>query len=373
MRNLAVFGSAGAISEAGLAADAVEIDGAWVRSAIVETADPAFNPRDPAFARHVVVNVHAFSCNYRDKALVLRTQAFPPNQFFAIGSEFVGTVVEVGSEVRTLAPGDRVINQNHYTGRVYNEDGTIEGLPTNQASKEYQLFHESKLVRIPDRMPDSVAAGFSIGAQTAYSMVRRLAPEPGARVLIPSAASNTSLHVLAALRDREVRAFAATTSRGFEAPLMSLGAERVVHVAQGEDRDAAWAAVAALAAEIGGFDQVIDPYFDLHLESALPLLNPFGSYVTCGLLAQNPEVTRRAGITPMNAEGIVLQAMLKNLSILGNCIGLASDLEQALRDYDAGRLDCVVDSVHSGTATAPFLERTFNERARFGKVVFQYD
>jgi NADPH:quinone reductase-like Zn-dependent oxidoreductase len=68
----------------------------------------------------------------------------------------------------------------------------------------------------------------------------------------------------------------------------------------------------------------------------------------------------------------MLRVMMRNLSIVGNCIGLASDLEHALRDYEAGRLACAVDSVFGGTDTEPFLERTYNDRSRFGKVVFRY-
>jgi NADPH:quinone reductase-like Zn-dependent oxidoreductase len=366
VRSVAVFGGVGEAP-----GPAVEIDGMAVRSGIVELPDPAFDARDPAFARSVVVNVHAFSCNYRDKAFILRMERFPAGQFFTIGSELVGTVVEAGPGVTTLAPGDRVVNQNHYTGRGVDDEGVPEGLPTNHASREYQVFHERKLARIPDRMGDEVAAGFSIGAQTAYSMVRKLDPGPGARVLVPSAGSNTSLFAIAALRHRGVRVFAATTSPAFDERLMALGVERVVHLG-GAEPAGEGEPLSALSREIGGFDCVVDPYFDLHLERSVALMAPGGRYTTCGLLGQNPEVARGAGIQPIDAQTVMLHVMAKNLSILGNCIGLASDLEAALADYRAGRLECVVDSVFGGGDTAPFLDRTFVDRRRLGKVVFRY-
>lgn len=370
MRSFAVFGAADA---AGAPGDfpVVEIDGMSVRSGILQAAEPVFAPGDPTQARSVLVRVNAFSCNYRDKGLLLLLQRFPSSRFFPIGSEFAATVVEVGPEVTTLRPGDRVINQNHFSGRGVDDDGVLEGIPTNHASKEYQIHHEKKLARIPDAMPDEVAGGFSIGAQTVFSMVRKLDPRPGTRVLVTSAVSNTSLQAIAALRHRGVRVFASTTSRAFDDRLRALGVEHVLHTGGGEPfrEDPA---VDALAAETGGFDCVIDPYFDLHMEKAVAVLAPFGRYATCGLLAQSPAAAHAAGIRPINAEAVMLQVMTKNLTIIGNCIGLREDLEQALRDYEAGRMDAVVDSVFSGEHTAEFLDRTYNDRGRFGKVVFQY-
>lgn len=375
MRNFAVFGAQG-VDEGSVAATypAVVIDGMTVRGAIVETPEPAFDPADPAQARHVLVRVDAFSCNFRDKGFMLRLQQAPADRFFVIGSEFCGTVLEVGSGVRSLRPGDRVIAQNHYTGYLRDEEGVPEGLPTNQGSKELQVFHEGKLARIPEEMGAEAGAAFSIGAQTTYGMMRRVDPRPGETVLVTSATSNTSLFVLAALMGRGVRVIATTTSRGFDDPLRALGAERIVHLGRGEGEGFAHSAeLAEVLAEAGGADCVFDPYFDLHLERAVELMAPFGRYVTCGVLAQNPTIAREAGIRPMNAEHILSRMLLRNLTVAGNCIGVREDLVRAIEDHAAGRLACVVDSVFGGDQAAPFLERTFNDRERFGKVVFRYD
>ena len=372
MRNLAVFGAAGAEGTA-VAAEfpAVEIDEMTVRSGIVHTDEPAFDPRG-AHARQVLVRVSAFSCNYRDKAFMLRLQKQAPEAFFVIGSEFCATVEAVGAEVESLSPGDRVIGQNHYTGGVVGPDGVAEGVATNRASKEYQLFPEAKVARIPDRMGDEVGAAFSIGAQTAYNMVRRVAPRPGEKVLVTSAASNTSLFALAALRGTGAEVYAATTSRALDDRLRAAGADHLVHVGGDGEPFGRSEAVDRAAGEAGGFDCVIDPYFDLHLEKAVTVMAPFGRYTTCGVLAQSPVAARKANLGRMNAENVLLTAMLRNLSLIGNCIGTRDDLARALDDYAAGRLACVVDSVFSGGDTAAFLHRTYVDRARFGKVVFRY-
>ncbi len=370
MRSLVVFGAQEVTEEIAERYPAVTIDGMQARSGIVQTAEPAWDPTHPPHARGVLVQVGAFSCNYRDKGYILSLERQPSRAVFAIGSDFAGTVLATGPEVRTLEPGMRVIAQNHYTGIGQDADGVREGIATSSASKELQVFHENKLIRIPDRMTDEVAAGFSIGAQTAYSMVRKIAPKPGEKVLVTSATSNTSLSTLSVLRGRGARVYAATTSTAFDDRLKAAGADHVVRLEGETFREGT--TVAALAQEIGGFDCVVDPYFDLHLERAVTVMAPFGRYTTCGLLAQNAHVAAAAGIGRMSAESIMIQVLTKNLAILGNCIGLRQDLQDAVDDYGRGALEWVVDSEFGGTDSAGFLQRTYNDRARFGKVVFRY-
>lgn len=372
MRSLVVFGAADVSDEIAERYPAVEIDGMLARAGVVQGAEPAWNPADPAQARGVLVQVRAFSCNYRDKGYILRMEQQPSRACFAIGSDFAATVVETGPAVTALAPGDRVIARNDYTGALHDADGARLGVATSSASKEFQRFHENQLIRIPAQLGDEAAAGFGIGAQTAYSMVRKVAPQPGARVLVTSATSNTSLFALAALRPLGVQVFATTTSTAFDDRLREAGAQQVVHLGSGAEGFRDSEALLALAAQVGGFDCVIDPYFDLHLERAVALMAHFGRYTTCGLLAQNPTVAARAGIAPMNAEAVMVQVLTKNLSLLGNCIGLREDLERAVADAERGTMGAVVDSVFTGGDAAGFLDRTYNDRARFGKVVFRY-
>lgn len=378
MRNLAIFGNV-----TGLATPptfpVVEIDGMQVRSGIVQTPQPTFSPSDPSHAHAVLARVIAFSCNFRDKAFMVPMQTAPASRFFVLGSEFVGRIEAVGEAVRDLAVGDRVIGDNHYlgTGLIRERpdgNGAREGIATNHASREYQVLHEKKVVRIPACMPDDVAASFSLGAQTAYSMVRKAAPAPGAKVLVTAATSNTSLHLIAALRVRGAEVHALTTSAGHASKLRDLGAGRVEVLERGSRATGAHSPIHRLAREAGWFDSVFDPFFDLHLEQSLDALAPSGRYVTCGFMAQNSGAADAAGVQPLASTESVLQAiMLKNLTIIGNCIGLRGDLEQAMADYEQERTQCVVDSVFSGDQSAEFLDRSFNSRSRFGKVVFRYD
>jgi hypothetical protein len=65
--------------------------------------------------------------------------------------------------------------------------------------------------------------------------------------------------------------------------------------------------------------------------------------------------------------------MVNNLSIIGNCLGLHADLDAAVADYEAGRFQIPMDSTFTGEDAPGFLNRTYCDRSRFGKVVFRYD
>lgn len=373
MRNLVVFGA----QSPPLAVSphrTVVVDGVRVGCGVVATRDVDFVPERVEDGRGVLVRVQAVSCNYRDKGLITRMRSVPSARFIAIGSEFCAEVVAVGDRVRALAPGDRVMADMHYEGRPRTAEGVAAGVPTNQASKELLVFHERQLRRVPGAMPSEQAAAFALNAQTAYSMVRRVAPAPGARVLVTSASSNTSLCILGALRAAGAQVYATTTSERSAERLRALALGDVVVVGRGRDGFANDAALAALARRVGGFDHVFDPFFDMHLERAVELLEPFGSYVSCGLAGQTGHAAEAAGVaTPVGMHPIVTQMIMKNLTIIGNCIGLHADLDAAVRDYEAGLLAPVVDSVFTGDDVAPFLDRTFNDPARFGKVVYRYN
>jgi NADPH:quinone reductase-like Zn-dependent oxidoreductase len=372
MRNVVVFGGQ-SFAPAALPGRTVVVDGLRVACGVVATPDARFDPAAHG-GRGVLVRVRAVSCNYRDKGIISWLRAVPASRFVPIGSEFCGEVAAVGERVDGLAPGDRVMADLHYEGRAAGADGVRAGVPTNHASKELQLFHERQLRRVPAAMPDAEAAAFALNAQTAYSMVRRLDPAPGARVLVTSATSNTSLFVLGALRARGVRAYATTTSERGAERLRALGVERVAIVGRRRDAFQGDAELGALARDVGGFDHVFDPFFDLHLARAVELLEPFGSYVTCGCAGQTAHAASVSGVdAPLPMQDVMTRAIVKNLTLVGNCIGLRGDLEAAVRDYEAGRLAPVVDSVFTADDVAPFLDRTFNDPARFGKVVYRYD
>lgn len=373
MHSLVVYGTRG-VPGYSLGRQHVTIDGVTVPCGREFTAASPFDPQR-AHRAHALVRVRAVSCNYRDRAIITSSANIPTARFASFGSEFVAEVVAVGADVTSLRAGDRVVPDCHYEGRPQHSTGVPAGVPTNRAARRMHVLHSTQLQRIPEALGDEVGAAFALNAQTAYSMVRRAQVRSGATVLVTSASSNLSLAVLGALRSHDVRVFVTTTSAESAQRLrVAAGAiEDVVVVGRALDGFRGDAALGEMAEAAGGFDFVFDPFFDLHLERSVEVMRPFGTYVTCGLAGQTTGSAASAGIErPLAMAPVMLEVMRKNLTLIGNCIGVSADLTRALEDYCAGRVGVTVDSVFSGESVAPFLDRTYNDPDRFGKVVFRF-
>lgn len=101
----------------------VELEGLPIMFGRVTTSDLAFDPQAAENRSKVFIKMQAFSCNYRDKGLILAfARICKPNAYCFVGSEFVGEVVAVGSDVMAFRPGDRVIGNNSWP------DSGVEGV-----------------------------------------------------------------------------------------------------------------------------------------------------------------------------------------------------------------------------------------------------
>jgi NADPH:quinone reductase-like Zn-dependent oxidoreductase len=336
---------------------------------IVETRDPVFDPDALANRARVLVRKTAFSLNYRDRAFVLGTALnAPPNAFAVLGSEFAGEVVACGGEVEGLRPGMRVMANNSYPSE---QAGVPGGLPGNHLSRELEIIPASKLAQLPEKMTDVEGAAFSIGAQTVFSMIRKLAIAPGSTVLVTGGRSNTSLFAINALKaqglDPALEIYVSTTSDSSERALLEMGVTGVIRV------DPAAPTFVGAGDEHGGFDAVIDPFYDVHLAPAVQVMKQGARYSTCGRYNQTGHLAPlRSKVEPPSTKGLISRILFLNLQIIGNCLGLTSDLEAGLAAYSEGRFPVIVDSVFRGGDAAGFLDRTYNSPERFGKVVYAY-
>lgn len=379
MRSVAVCGSrVRELLPANKTIEAVKIKGVPVSFGLLEVPPPRFDPDDPRLRPYVLVRVRAFSCNFRDLGVIFKAlQLGGDNSFHAVGSEFVAEVVAAGADVTDLAVGERVIGNNCYLGEGVECDGAPGGLPTNEGSKEYLILHRQKVCRIPEKMPDAVAAAFSVGYQTVYAIVRKLDIREGARVLVTSARSNTSLFAINALRARGARIFAATSSTSHAGAFEGMGVEELIEVdlspRESSARGNAFERLGRVSGRVGGFDCVIDPFFDLHLPLALNFLRPAGKYATCGLASTADELAGNRVALPMpSLREVMLRSIMMNYQLIPSCLGATEDLRAALRDYEAGVVDVPVDSVHRGGEVGAFFRRTYCDPERFGKVVYEY-
>lgn len=355
-----------------------QMQGYEVEAGFFPAAMPGFEPSGQ-HRGHVLIEVNAFSCNYRDRALVLRMATMPlPNSYYPIGSELSGVVIDAGSEVEELKVGDRVMIDGYYG---YGEQPW--GIPTNHSSRRYQVLPSQKLKKVPEGMSDVEAAAFSIGGQTSFSMVRRSGTRLGSRVLVTGGSSNTSLFLISAARIAGGEVCATTTSEE-KAPLIRKAGADEVFVLDGSPRGLeSCKEIRDYVAEKGGFEVVLDPFADLYLSQVIDLMDQGGSYASCGLERQFPV---RGELGNGNEGRCVMSGvafmgvMTRNIQVIGNCLGSSEDLDRALAAWQAGQFKIAIDSVYEynlanggeGSDAVRFLSRSFLEKGRFGKVVQSY-
>ncbi len=365
----------------GEAVETLTIEGYEVMCGFFPARFPDFDPNGE-HRRSVLLMTNAFSCNYRDKSLILRMANMPlGGSFYPIGSEFCATVMEAGNDVRHFSIGDRVMIDAHYAS-----EKRPWGLPTNHASRLYQVIPSSKLIKVPDGMTDEEAASFSIGGQTSFSMVRRSGVTKQTRVLVTAGSSNTALFLIAAARCAEADVSVTTTSPSKVEKLIELGADHVYVVDPQQGGIKSNDDILEFCRESGGFEVVLDPFADLYLAQTIHAMAVGGRYISCGVEMQFPPAGRDilASINqPLLGSNDFFAIMTRNLNIMGNCIGFTEDLEAALDAWNSNKLAVAIDSVLSSRGltengelanqkAAQFLSRTYLERDRIGKVVYRY-
>lgn len=313
----------------------------------------------------VLVHIKAFSCNYRDRGLMLEFSNkcnaetnISKIVYSPFGSDFVAEVIGIGAKSE-LKIGDRVIPNCSYTKANHKSRG---GIPSNFASQRLQVFEDSRLCKIPKLMTDEVASAFTIISQTAYSIIRKLNLRGGENILITAATSNTSLAIINALKNKNVCISAMTNNPIVNIDtLKTLGVDEVFSLSDLKQKKS-----------VNKFDIVIDPFFDLHLIHVIDYMNFESRYITCGLYAQNPNFKNYHTTFKQNYFHTLVTAIQKNIMILGNCLGTESDLQNAIKDFENGAYKLLIDSVHSGSNIVPFLEKSFGNIPKLGKIVYKY-
>lgn len=125
----------------------------------------------------VLVRHTAVGLNFID--VYHRTGLYPLDPPFTPGVEGVGVVEALGAGVDDLEPGDRV---------AYTSNGPVGSY------REGRVVDRSRLVRLPDGIPDETAAAVMVKGATVEYLVRRTYPvQEGDYVLLTAAAGGVGL------------------------------------------------------------------------------------------------------------------------------------------------------------------------------------
>ena len=174
----------------------------------VDLPDPKPKPNE------AVVKVSAAGVNYID--VHIREGLYPSSLPFVIGQEASGIVSEIGADVKSFKPGDRVA----YTG--------IRG-----SYAEYAAVPADRLVLLPPGISEQQAAAAMLQGMTAHYLVYDTYPlKKGETALIHAAAGGVGLLLVQMAKNIGARVIATASTEEKAKLARAAGADEVILYAQ---------------------------------------------------------------------------------------------------------------------------------------------
>ncbi len=206
-----------------------------------------------------VVKIAAIGVNFID--VYFREGRYPAPLPFVDGQEAAGTVTEVGSEVKSLKPGDRVA----YTGVL-------------GSYAKYAAIPADRLVRVPDKITDQQAAAAMLQGMTAHYLVKSTFPlKKGDTALVHAAAGGVGLLLMQLGRDIGARMIGTVGNEDKAKLAREAGADEVIIYTK-QDFEAETKRLTSNK----GVDVVYDGVGQSTFEKGLNLLRPRGYMVLFG-------------------------------------------------------------------------------------------
>ena len=287
------------------------------------------------------------------------------------GSEFVGTVEEIGEGTPAVSVGDRVaVFPKMFCGKcryclMHQEGICLSGwnpsrapvdLSTNMLPlsmdggwADQAVVPARNAVVLPDGLSFDRAFGIPLSATTAWHAIERSRAAEGEIAVVMGATGGVGLFALQILKLKGCRVIAVSGNESLSAKLREAGADAVC--AGGAELNEC---VTGIGGERGA-DVIVDFLGQSTFRQSVSLLAPGGRYVTGGTLTGN------------SGEIDLLRLYSRQIEIIGSTTGSIRDLAAAAAACAAGKIRTFVDS-EFGLEEIPDAIRRHSEHGRFGKV-----
>jgi NADPH2:quinone reductase len=210
-------------------------------------------------ANEAVVKIAAIGVNFID--VYFREGRYPAPLPFVDGQEAAGTVTEVGSDVKTVKPGDRVA----YTGVI-------------GSYAEYAAVPADRLVCVPDKVTDQQAAAAMLQGMTAHYLLNSTYPlKKGETALIHASAGGVGLLLVQMAENIGARAIGTVGTEEKAKLAREAGADEVIIYTQQD-----FEVETKRLTENKGVHVVYDGVGKSTFEKGLNLLRPRGYMVLFG-------------------------------------------------------------------------------------------
>ncbi|MBE5472683.1 MULTISPECIES: alcohol dehydrogenase catalytic domain-containing protein [Mycobacteriaceae] len=210
-------------------------------------------------AGEVLIEVEAAGVAYAD--VLMRRGIYPetPRLPFTPGYDVVGRVLEVGSAVATLQPGDRVA-----------------ALTVTGGYSTHVLATTDLTVPVPEELAAAEVTALVLNYVTAYQLLNRVAQvTPGAAVLVYGAAGGVGTALLELAAIQGIRAIGIASGQRTEA--ISARQARAIDRCRGD------VVAQVLQHEPAGVSATFDPVGGPHLRSSRRVTAPKGIVVSYGM------------------------------------------------------------------------------------------
>ena len=314
--------------------------------------DPQPDPGD------VLIRLRAAALNYIDVAVA--TGRFPGAALPMVPvTDGAGEVVALGTDVKDVALGDRVIPHfmpDWLDGPMRPERiAAMRGITLPGSLSEYVVVPEKSVVRLPDHLDFAQGATLPIAATTAWNGVRSASVRPGSTVVILGT-GGVSLFALQFAKTSGATVILVSSSdtkleRGRE-----LGADHLVNYRAAPDWDKA-----VLEITVGrGVDLVVETVGGPSFARSLNAVAMGGTVFTVGFIAGSE--------TAFDLFAVIGKAV----RIVGNSTGSVADLSEAVRAIAANRIVPVVDRRFGIDETAAAYAELAAGSRHFGKLVLEH-
>lgn len=312
----------------------------------------------------ILLRVQAAALNHLDLFVLEGIPGVTLTPGWAAGTDAVGIVLEAGSDVRGIRPGDRVVVNAGVSDRTceYCLDGEqplcpryrVLGEHASGLAAEYVVLPAVNVRPVPDHVPTEVAAAFSLAAMTAWRMVvTRAAVSAGDDVLIWGIGGGVAQMALQICKARGARVWVTSGSDEKLARARAMGADETLnHRTQDVP--------AEIRARTGkrGVTVVVDSVGEATWDRSLRALGRRGRLVTCG------------GTSGPMVQTDVRRLFWNQWSLLGSTMANDGEFTAVVAELAAGRLTPVVDSVFPLAEGRGAYARLLSGE-HFGKVVIQ--
>jgi len=321
----------------------------------------------------VVFKVKAAALNY-DDIWGMRGKPLAIPLPHISGTDAAGEVTAVGSDVKNIKIGDRIVSHGNMScrvckactsGREYDcSKRTIWGFETGPLWGGYCEFThlpEVNVVKIPEGVSYDQAAAASMTLLTSWHMlVGRAKIQSGQLVLIMGGSSGVGNYGIQIAKLFGCTVIATASPDKLD-KLLELGADFAV-----DHRKEDWhKEVRSITKKIPkpgnvlGVDIIFEHIGGSHWNKELTLLNYGGTIVTTG------------ATTGYDAKTDLRHIFFKGINILGSTQGTRAELEQGLYWMAQGKINSIIDSVYPLERAAEAHTKMLKGKGLFGKILMK--